>query len=209
MQISNLFVSAGIVAWPLLVFSILSFALAIERVYFWFRVWKRQEKVIQKALQMCQDDWYSSTKLLRQNADLPMCRIFLEAIQLDRPTPEEFRLAIESAAQAEVPVLRRFSNVFDTVIAISPLLGLLGTVLGLIASFASLRLGDISSSDTVGVTGGISEALASTVFGLVVAIITLLFANTFRGLYRRQFSLIQEYGGRLELLYRKQYEQLS
>jgi biopolymer transport protein ExbB len=82
----------------------------------------------------------------------------------------------------------------------------LGTVLGLITSFASLNLGDVGGTKTVGVTAGISEALVSTASGLVVAIFTLLFANTFRGLYQRQMALIQEYAGQLELLYRRRYE---
>ncbi|HEY9835014.1 MAG TPA: MotA/TolQ/ExbB proton channel family protein, partial [Stenomitos sp.] len=82
---------------------------------------------------------------------------------------------------------------------------LLGTILGLITSFAALRVGDIGTSNSSGVTGGISEALISTVGGLCVAIFTLLFANSFRGLYRRQLALIQEYGGKLELLYRRYY----
>jgi biopolymer transport protein ExbB len=58
------------------------------------------------------------------------------------------------------------------------------------------------------VTGGISEALISTVAGLSVAIATLIFANTFRGLYRRQLALIQEYGGKLELIYLGYYERI-
>jgi biopolymer transport protein ExbB len=143
---------------------------------------------------------------LKQNADLPIARIFLAALQLEQPTPEEFRLALESEAQAELPILKRFNTVFDTIISISPLLGLLGTILGLIASFASLTIGDVGGSTTTGVTSGISEALVSTASGLVVAIFTLLFANTFRGLYLRQTALIQEYGGQIELLYRRQYE---
>ena len=49
----------------------------------------------------------------------------------------------------------------------------------------------------------------STAAGLVVAIFTLLFSNLFRGLYRRQIALIQEYGGQLELLYRRRYEEMG
>jgi biopolymer transport protein ExbB len=144
---------------------------------------------------------------LKQNADLPICRIFLEALELDRPTPEEFRLALESAAQAELPTLKRFSTLFETIITVSPLLGLLGTILGLMTAFSSLKLGDVGGTKTAGVSAGISEALVSTVMGLVVAIFTLLFANLFRSFYLRQFALIQEYGGQLELLYRRHYEQ--
>ncbi|MBO9997396.1 MAG: MotA/TolQ/ExbB proton channel family protein [Cyanobacteria bacterium SID2] len=195
--------SAGIVAVPLLLFSVLSLTLIGERCYFWFRVWRRQDAVIQKALRLLQTNEDAAVKLLRKNTDLPIPRIFLEALELDRPTPEEFRLALESAAQAELPVLRRFGVVFDSIVAVSPLLGLLGTVLGLMTSFASLKLGDIGQSDTANVTGGISEALSSTVLGLVVAIVTLLFSNGFRSFYRRQAALIREYGGRLELIHRR------
>jgi biopolymer transport protein ExbB len=89
---------------------------------------------------------------------------------------------------------------------LAPLLGLLGTVLGLISSFASLSSDGIGGARTLGVTGGISEALVSTAAGLVVAIFTLLFANMFRGLHQRQMAFIQEHGGQLELLYRRRYE---
>jgi biopolymer transport protein ExbB len=101
---------------------------------------------------------------------------------------------LESEAQAELPLSKRFSNIFDTIISLSPFLGLLGTILGLITSFASLNIGEVGGSRT-NVTGGISAALVSTASGLIVAIFTLLFANTFRGFYLRQTARIQEYGG--------------
>jgi biopolymer transport protein ExbB len=206
MQVSRFVQDAGIVAWPLLVFSVVAIALVIERGFFWFRIWQRQSQVVREALKLYKSFPQQAMDLLQLNADLPIARIFLEALELEDPNPEEFRIAIESAAQAEIPVLRRFNTVFDTIIAVSPLLGLLGTVLGLITAFSSLRIGDIGGSSSTGVTGGISEALASTVIGLVVAIFTVLFANTFRGFYKRQIALIQEYGGQLELLYRRKYE---
>lgn len=199
----NILTSSGIVAVPLLIFSVLSLTLIAERCYFWLRVWRKQDEVLQKTFKLLDSDWYSAIQLLKKNVDLPIARIFLEALELQEPTVEEFEIALETAARAELPTLRRFNTVFDTIVAVSPLLGLLGTVLGLMTSFASLQLGDVSSSDTIGVTGGISEALGSTVLGLVVAIFTLLFANTFRSFYRRQTSLISEYGGRLELLFRQ------
>lgn len=203
---SNLIAAGGLVAWPLLIASIVSLALIAERLFFWFRVTRRQRRVVREVLQLYRKEPEVAVKKLQMNADLPIPRIFLEALELEDPTPEEFRLALESAAQAEMPVLKRFSTVFETVINVAPLLGLLGTILGLIQSFSSLRLGDVGGSNTTGVTGGISEALVSTVMGLVVAIGTLLFANTFRSFYLRQIALIQEAGGQLELLYRHRYE---
>jgi biopolymer transport protein ExbB len=204
---SNLFVAGGVVMWPLLGFSVLAIALIIERAIFWVRINKRQRRIIREVLNLYRlENAVSAIEKLKQNADLPIARIFLAALELDCPTPEEFRLALESEAQAEIPVLKRFNTIFETIISVAPLLGLLGTVLGLITSFASLNIGNVGASQTVGVTGGISEALISTASGLVVAIFTLLFANTFRGLYVRQMASIQEYGGQLELLYRRLYE---
>jgi biopolymer transport protein ExbB len=207
MGIKNLFTAGGIVMWPLLAFSVLAVGLIIERVTFWVRINRRQSRVVRDVLNLYRlDNVVGAIDKLRQNADLPLARIFLAALELEEPTPEEFRLALESEAQAEIPSLKRFQNLFETIIGLAPLLGLLGTVLGLIASFASLNLGDVGGTKTTGVTAGISEALVSTASGLVVAIFTLFFANSFRGLYQRQIALIQEYGGHLELLYRHRYE---
>ncbi|MBE8964841.1 MotA/TolQ/ExbB proton channel family protein [Nostocales cyanobacterium LEGE 12452] len=207
MEISNLFTAGGIVMWPLLAFSLLGVALIIERIIFWVRINNRQNKVVREVLHLYRlDNVVNALDKLQKNTDLPIARIFLAALELEEPTPEEFRLALESEAQAEIPLFKRSQNIFETIIGLAPLLGLLGTVLGLINSFASLNIGDVGGSKTTGVTAGISEALVSTASGLVVAIFTLLFANTFRGLYQRQIAWIQEYGGQLELLYRRHYE---
>ncbi|MCC5670080.1 MotA/TolQ/ExbB proton channel family protein [Nostoc sp. CHAB 5784] len=207
MGIQNLFAAGGIVMWPLLAFSVLGVALIIERIRFWVRINQRQNRVVRDVLNLYRlDNVVGAMDKLQKNADLPLARIFLAALELEEPNPEEFRLALESEAQAEIPVLKRFQNLFETIISLAPLLGLLGTVLGLITSFASLNLGDVGGSKTASVTAGISEALVSTASGLIVAIFILMFANTFRGLYQRQIALIQEYGGQLELLYRRRYE---
>ncbi|MBO0351296.1 MotA/TolQ/ExbB proton channel family protein [Phormidium pseudopriestleyi FRX01] len=202
----NLMAAGGIVSVPLLIASIVALALIVERLFFWFRVNRRQGRMVREVLQLYRQEPDLAMKKLQMNADLPVARIFLEALALEDPNPEEFRLALESSAQAEIPLLKRFNTVFETIINVAPLLGLLGTILGLMQSFGSLRLGDVGGSNTTGVTGGISEALVSTVMGLVVAIFTLLFANTFRSFYVRQIALIQEVGGQLELLYRHRYE---
>lgn len=191
--------------WPLLVFSLVAIALIIERLTFWVRINRRQRRVMQEVLRVYRQAPIDVHAKLRQNLTLPIARIFLEALEIEGATPKQFHLALASAMQAELPHLRRFSTVFATIISVSPLLGLLGTILGLITSFDALRLGDIAANANA-VTGGISEALVSTAAGLVVAIFTLLFANLFRGLYKRQVALIQEYGGQFEILYETHYD---
>lgn len=199
---------AGVVGIPLTLFSVVSLALIIERLVFWYRVNREQAKVIRHTLELYKQDPRLAQAKLQRFLFLPMARIFGAALSLEHAEPNELALAIDGAIQAEVPVLKRFSNIFDTIITLSPLLGLLGTVLGLIRSFSSLRLGEVGGTGTLNVTSGISEALVSTAFGLVVAIFTLFFANTFRGFYLRQLAMCQEYAAQLELLHRQHYRQL-
>ena len=201
----TIFAAGGIVMWPLLGFSVLAMALMVERSLFWFRINRRQRLVMQDILRTYRQAPMDVYPKLRQNVNLPTARIFLEALDIEGASPKQFHLALASAMQAELPHLRRFNTVFATIISVAPLLGLLGTILGLIQSFAALQLGDLSTN-TGAVTGGISEALVSTAAGLVVAIGTLIFANLFRGLYKRQVALIQEYGSQLEILYETHYE---
>lgn len=205
--ILELFKSGGVVMIPLLGLSIYSLAIILERSLFWLRISRQQDRVIKQLLNLYRDDSQAANILLKRHLNLPIARIFSVALSLERSNPQKFKLALESAAQAEIPILKRFNNSLETVIGVAPLLGLLGTVLGLITSLSSLRLGDIESTQAAGVTGGIGEALtSSTAAGLVVAIVTLFFASIFRGLYLQQIASIQEVGGQLELIHLDRYE---
>lgn len=200
-KIWQLFISGGVVMFPLLGLSIYSGAIILERSLFWWKVSRQQDKVVKQLLKLYRSDPPAASLMLKRHRHLPVARIFLVALSLERSTPQKFKLALESAAQAEIPILKRFNNSLETVISVAPLLGLLGTVLGLITSLSSLKLGDIAASQATGVTGGIGEALISTAAGLIVAIATLFFASIFRGLYLQQIALILEVGGQLELIH--------
>jgi biopolymer transport protein ExbB len=206
---ANLFVAGGIVMWPLLLFSLLTVTLVVERCWFWLRIIRQQRGLVPQVLSQYQQNPQLAIATLKKHKQLPMARIFLSAISLGDTTPEEFRLALESAGQAELPVLKRFQTMFETVVGVAPLLGLLGTVLGLIRVLSSIRLGSNAAEAPAGVTLGIGEALISTAAGLVVAIVALLFANLFQGLYRRQRAFIQEAGGKLEILHRQHIRQAA
>ncbi len=207
MDIRNVLVAGGAVMVPLGAFSIVAIALIAERLKFWLNVLKRHRPLAEEVLTLYQQQPDLALAQVKRNGDLPLARIFAAALALPHPTPEEFRLALESETQAEIPTLKQFGSVFDTIIGMAPLLGLLGTVMGLITSFNSLHLGDMGSTHSGGVVSGISEALIATATGLIVALFTVFFANVFRSLYDRQLSLIEEYGGQLELLYRQHYTQ--
>ncbi len=206
MNLAKLFTSGGMVMYPLLFASILVVTLAIERLYFWLKIGRRQSISIATILDLYEQQSAVIFDFLDRDQDLPIVRIFIAAITLKDATPAEFRLAMESQAHTEIPILRRFNNVFDTVISLAPLFGLLGTILGLINSFSALKLGGGSSGANSNVAAGIGEALVATASGLVVAILASICANLFRSLYQRQLAHIQAATTQLELLHRRQWE---
>ena len=96
MPLRNLFAAGGVVMWPLLGFSVLAIALIIERIVFWVRINKRQQRVVKEVLNLYRrENVVGALDKLKQNADLPIARIFLAALQLEQATPEEFRLALD------------------------------------------------------------------------------------------------------------------
>ena len=206
MDLVKIFHDGGAVMYPLLLASILVVTLAIERLIFWVKIGKRQQSLIRTVLDLYQNQSSLVFDKLEREQDLPIARIFMAAIGLKDATPEEFRLAMESESHAEIPILRRFNNVFDTVISLAPLFGLLGTIIGLIGSFSALKIGAGSSNSSGNVAVGIGEALVATASGLVVAILASICANLFRGLYQRQMSQIQESTGQLELIHRRLWD---
>lgn len=214
-QVQKLFISGGIVMIPLLIFSLLSVTLIMERLFFWLNILNNEKRFIKESLKIYRSNLHTGDVQMRlmsfvqKNLDLPTARMFFAALQLEYPNPIEFKLALESAGQAELQILKRFNNLLETISGIAPLLGLLGTILGLIQAFASLKIGEIGGGNTVAVSTGISEALISTASGLVVGIFTLFFANIFRGLYKKEFNVLQQYGSQLELIYHRKFEEMK
>lgn len=205
-NITNTLLNSWVVI-PLFATSLVAMTLIFERLWFWQRISKRQRQLARTVLETYPQQSQTVRALLKKNTDLPLARIFLAAITLPDATPEEFRLALESAAQGEMPLLQRFATAFNTIVGIAPLLGLLGTILGLVQALSSLDLGRAGGNSSLEVIAGIGEALFTTALGLVIAITTLIFANYFQSRYRRQRAFIQEAGGQLELLYRRYLRQ--
>jgi biopolymer transport protein ExbB len=101
--------------------------------------------------------------------------------------------------------MRKGEKTLQAVIALAPLLGLLGTVLGLIRSLNGIKLTDLTSSTGSSVTLGISESLISTATGMTVAIASVAFYWFFQGLLFKQVGLFRKAGNELELQYRERF----
>lgn len=208
MNVGDLFQKGGPTIFPLLLLSILSLTVIFERAWFWFGVFTKERETVNRVLDTArQNDWVTATEVARQAYDQPMGRFLYSPLQLKNSDPEMFKLALESAADDELAGMRRGDKILEAVIALAPLLGLLGTVIGLIISLQHIRIGDIGGASTAGVTTGIGEALISTASGLVVAIFTLVFYRLFQTFLFNQIKIFRKAGNDLELLYRQRWAQ--
>lgn len=204
MEFSELFRQGGVAMWPLLFLSILALATIIERIWFWSKILTREREVSGRVIEAARREWSAATQIAQRANRLPMGRFLFSALKLKDPDPEVFRLALETSANEELATMRRGEKVLEAVIAISPLLGLLGTVVGLINSLGSIDLNALGVGDaTAGTALGIGEALISTATGLIIAIVSLAFYRLFQGFVFGQAKVFQLSGNELELLYRQ------
>ena len=194
--------------WPLLFLSIISLACVFERFAYWNEAIVKNDKKLIFTIEKYLAHSPGSFRSVNNISSIPLEKVLFNSLEIleksvlnDRKNID-VKLALEISIQSIQSEFGKFSNLFSTIISISPLLGLLGTVLGLINSFSFIKLGE-SGVNAQQVTGGISEALISTATGLIVAIITLIFSNYFNSLWKKQNSILNQYCGRFEILYRK------
>jgi len=185
--------------WPLLVLSFIAIAVVIERAFWWSSVRRarNQEQLAKAYAALTTGDEETALGLARNSAD-PRLRVIaygLEHVEID------IGIAAEVRAEDELKAARRFISVMDTVITIAPLLGLLGTVTGIMHSFSFVGADqDLAVSK---VSGGIGEALIATAFGLGVAIFTLIPFN-FLGNYSEELRAeLDSVGKNIRLLVEK------
>jgi len=203
MSVAELFEKGGLTMGPLLFLSVLALSTIIERLWFWATILTKEKEIIEQILEAAREEWNTATEMARRASNQPIGRFLYSPLRLPNPDPEVFRLALEASADEEIASMRRGEKALEAVIALSPLLGLLGTVLGLINSLREIRIGDLGTASTAGVTLGIGEALISTAAGLLIAIATVAFYRLFQGFVFSQAKLFRRAGSELELLYRQ------
>jgi biopolymer transport protein ExbB len=205
--INEIIQKGGIAMWPLLVLSILAVGTIFERIWFWASIFLKERKVVNRVLDAATSNWQFAREIALEARRQPIGRYLYAPLRLANPDPEVFRLALEAAADDELASMRRGDKLLEAIIALSPLLGLLGTVLGLIRSLGSIRTSDLGTASTAGVPLGIAEALISTATGMIVAIISLAFYRLFQAFWYNQVRIFRKAGSELELLYRQDWLQ--
>jgi biopolymer transport protein ExbB len=168
------FRKGGPIMWPILIVSIIGVAVVLERVFWWGGRWMRRDpKRIEKVFTAIETgDVTEASRLSRGSRD-PVLRMMWNGLNHQHASLQG---ALQVAAGIEIKRAGRFLVVMDTLVTLAPLLGLLGTITGLIRSFSFLGNEELAVQ---AVTGGIAEALIATACGLGIAIFALIPFNFF------------------------------
>jgi biopolymer transport protein ExbB len=168
------FRKGGPIMWPILIVSIVGLTVVIERCIWWGGRWfRRDPKRIEKVFTAIENgDTTEASRLSRGSRD-PVLRMLWNGLNHQHSSLEA---ALQVAAGIEIKRAGRFLVVMDTLVTLAPLLGLLGTITGLIKSFSFLGNEELAVQ---AVTGGIAEALIATACGLGIAIFALIPFNFF------------------------------
>ena len=173
----------GIAGAALLLVSLFSLTIIIERCFFWQSTIRKQKLLSDIVIKNCFSE-HGIMENIRENDRGHLVTIIAKQLDIFKmDNLEELNEDLDLSLKIIEEKLKKHDSILATIVAISPLLGLLGTVLGLIRSMKGLTLTALADSN-LSVMAGISEALISTAFGLTIAVVTLIATNFFRGLRR-------------------------
>jgi len=193
------FYHGGPVMYPLLFCSLVSLTIIIERSIFWIRVTSGRDRRRLDALMdlMEKGKLDEARRIAEGTRDYVIQVLVCGAVHRDF----SFRDAMQMSADQEIARMRRYLPVLDTMITLSPLLGILGTVIGIISSFH--MLGTVGVENPRMVTVGIGQALITTAFGLMIAICSLIPYNYFLAKIEKAAATMEKYGTNLEIVFEK------
>jgi biopolymer transport protein ExbB len=195
----ELFKSGGPVMYPLLACSVIALSVIIERCIFWLRIdIKRNQPLVEEVLELSRAGDWSGVKHKTAGSKNAIIKILISGI-LHRHF--SMTKAMEASAADEIRRMRQYMGVLDTMITVAPLLGIFGTVIGIIVSFD--MLGTSGIEDPRAVTSGIAQALITTAAGLGIAILSVFPYNYFNSKVENAAQLIEKYATSLEIVYEK------
>lgn len=170
--------AGGWVMWPILACSVLAMAIVCERL--WSLRAKRiiPPHLVAQVWELYRKDRLDSTRLRQLQTSSPLGAVLAAGLANHHYGREVMKEAIEDAGRQMTHELERFLNSLGTVASIAPLLGLLGTVLGMIKVFSAITAAGVGEPKVL--AGGIAEALITTAAGLSVAIPALIFHRYFQ-----------------------------
>ena len=175
--------AGGPLMWPIIFCSILAAAIVLERL--WTLQDKRvlPEELPRKVWQLIENGQVTDKVIVALEQHSPLGRLLAAGLTNRHRSHEVLMERLEDAGRHVVHELERYLNTLGTIAGVSPLLGLLGTVTGIIRAFDAIQAGGMGSPTVL--SGGIAEALVCTAAGLCVAIPSLIAYRYLRGKVER------------------------
>src|SRR5215470_11293479 len=168
------FTKGGPIMWPILIVAIVAVAVVGERAFWWWRLSMRREpEKLEKILAAMENGDFKTASTISKGSDDPVIRMIWHGMNHFHSSMQG---ALQVAPGIELQKAGRFLTVMDTLVTLAPLLGLLGTVTGLMGSFRAIGGEELAVQK---ITGGIGEALIATMCGLAIAIVALIPFNFF------------------------------
>ena len=175
--ILQFFLEGGPVMWPILLCAVVAVAVVGERTFWWLRESRRRDpQKMEQLLGALENFDAAAARQISAGSDDPVIRVIRHGLNHLGHASGSLLGALQLAAGIELKRAGRFLTVMDTLVTLAPLLGLLGTVTGLMHAFLKIGSAELSVQ---GVTGGIGEALIATACGLGIAIFSLIPFNYF------------------------------
>ena len=197
----ELFHAGGVMMWPIILVSFLMITVSIERVIFIVREnGRRQPEVVEKMLELVEaNDTEGALALGKKSQDF-IARVLVYAL-----TNKEHSMAnaFSRAANQELQRLQQGLPTLDTCITAAPLLGLLGTVTGMMATFGKLGGGGNIADSMNEITGGVAEALIATMCGIAIAVTGLMPFNYLNSRVEESRHDIEDASNSLEIILSK------
>jgi len=192
----QIFIKGGPVMWPLLVTSVIALTVVFERLFFILLVaWRRDPRVVEFLFSEVEvGNIGTACTAARKSRDF-VARALTYALEHSEVS---FSDALMESASRELRRFNRGISILDTIITLAPLLGLLGTVIGMIQAFGMLGANELGAPTAI--TGGIAEALIATAFGLLIAILALIPFNFLNSRLEQARQEIETSAAKLELL---------
>ena len=194
--VSDYLHQGGFMMYPLIACSILAIGIILERAWTFRKATSIDPEDLLEDIKKAYSsgDTTNATRMMEQS-NTPFARIFTRGLKNYGRAPEAIEMAMQQEAANEIPTLENYLPGLRTIITIAPLLGLLGTIAGMIHSFKQVAAGGLSSPTAV--MSGVSEALVSTATGIAIAVIGLIAYNYFGNLVKRFVEDIEFYGNEL------------
>lgn len=171
-SIVSLLASGGILVYPLIFCALLGLVLILERTYFWLKItYNYSTHDVEHVYTLMVHKQYDDAKEVLENSKDPSLLCLRHCLASKGRIHSKI---LQSLAQQKLDQAKKMMNALETITTISPLIGILGTVFGIIRSSSGLNLNSTEAYDGQAMIAGLSEALVSTALGLVVTIICLV-----------------------------------